>query len=118
MPGLSGNIRVLENHFDSVLPIFFLKINIPFKDIPREPECVSDFLQEQFKKARDNPNSDEPFCEDDIPYVLIDLFMAGQETTTTTLGFSLQDQQKQNLQLFRLFVHLCCLGHKKYKKIM
>merc|ERR1712226_408970 len=42
-----------------------------------EPECVADCLHDLFASE-----SEDRFSEDDVPYILTDIFMAGQETTT------------------------------------
>ena len=45
--------------------------------------CVSDYLWKIFGEKSEAV----PFMEEDIPYFLMDLFMAGQETTTLTLSW-------------------------------
>ena len=56
----------------------------PSKQSPSDAECVSDYIWEAFDEKLETV----PFPKEDIPYVLIDLFMAGQETTTTTLSWA------------------------------
>ena len=50
-----------------------------------EAECVSDYLWEIFDEKQDQI----PFPDEDIPYILAEMFTAGQETTTTTLSWAI-----------------------------
>lgn len=50
----------------------------------REAECVSDYIWDEFIKSGDTT----PFHEQEIPHVLGDLFLAGNETTSSTLSWA------------------------------
>ncbi len=77
------------------------------QDETRAPECVSDCLWREFENK--SP-SEHPFPESHIPMVLIDILMAGQETTTSTLSWACLDmavytdiQEKVYEELLREF---------------
>ena len=58
----------------------------PKDDENREHECFSDFIWEALLKESGKLDA---FPEEDIPFMLADLFMAGLETTMTTLAWAM-----------------------------
>ncbi len=56
----------------------------PVENSEKEPECVSDLLWQKFLSEE----KDSYFKFDDVPHILVDLFVAGQETTATTLTWA------------------------------
>ncbi|XP_063713327.1 cytochrome P450 2E1-like isoform X2 [Symsagittifera roscoffensis] len=74
-----------------------------------EPECVSDILWEKFDYFRKSA-SEKPFLEEDIPYILWELYLAGQESTIITLTWAVLNmihfpdvQEKVYQELKRMF---------------
>ena len=76
-------VMKLRREFRQFMLDSFMKRK-PNDESPGEAECVSDYIWEAFGEQSETI----PFPEEDIPYILIDLFMAGQETTTTTLSWA------------------------------
>ncbi|XP_063729808.1 cytochrome P450 2J4-like [Symsagittifera roscoffensis] len=54
--------------------------------LTEEPICVADYIWSDLMQYK---NEAYPFPEHDTPFILTDMFMAGQETTTMTLSWAI-----------------------------
>ena len=54
--------------------------------LTEEPICVADYIWRDLMQYK---NEAYPFPEHDISFILTDMFMAGQETTTMTLSWAI-----------------------------
>ena len=69
----------------------------------QEPECASDYLWKQFGST---PENEHAFSKNEIATVLVDFYVAGQETTTTSLAW-----------LFLNLLHKPDIQHKVYEEL-